>query len=258
MLPHESPCSHFPSEEAVTLRLHSLETCSATDGPGLRAVLFTQGCPLRCQYCHNPDTWSVEGGDEWTLDALMNLLSKNKPYFVRSGGGVTVSGGEPLKQAANVMRLFQRCHAEGLHTALDTSGFCRWNPVIEGLIDETDLVLLDMKAARPEVFQNLAGVPQAPTLQFLEQLQQRGKRIWLRHVLIPGITLEDSNLLELAELIAPFRDSIERIDFLGYHTLGKHKWKALGMAYSLKDCLPVDKATVAEARAKFNEYLNSL
>ena len=182
-------------------RIHSIETCGTVDGPGIRYILFTQGCPLRCKYCHNPDTWKMSAGKEADTEVLIQDIVKYKSYMQFSGGGLTVSGGEPLLQPEFVKDLFMKCKDQGVHTCLDTSGFIAIDKA-EPVLDYTDLVLLDIKSYNPEVFKDLTGVPLDPTLAFAKHLCQRNIPIWIRYVLGPNLTdnLEDIEQIGIAHV----------------------------------------------------------
>lgn len=215
-----------------TGRVHSLETLGTLDGPGLRCVIFLQGCPLRCLYCHNPDTWDPAGGQEMTVEQLMDTVRRSRPYFGQRGG-VTLSGGEPLMQADFSAELFRRCRDEGIHTALDTSG-CLLNDGVRALLDVTDLVLLDVKHADPDSYRDLTGGdPDAPE-RFIAELARRGLPVWVRQVIVPGWNDTPEAMDALAELAATM-PGLERAELLGYHSMAAEKYRQMGLAPPLPD-----------------------
>lgn len=212
--------------------IHSFETFGTKDGPGIRFVLFMQGCPLRCLYCHNPDTWKQSDSKyELSPEEVMSEILKIKAFL--RNGGVTVSGGEPLLQAEFVTELFKLCKENGLHTAVDTSGFVLNNSVKE-VLEYTDLVLLDIKHINPEKYKNLTARPLEPTLKFIEYLDEINKPVWLRYVLVPGFTDDEKDLNEWAGYVSHFKN-VERVDILPFHQMGIHKWEQLEQQYKLKD-----------------------
>jgi pyruvate formate lyase activating enzyme len=219
------------STGAIIGRVHSVETAGTVDGPGLRFVVFLAGCPLRCLYCHNPDTRDPAGGVSRTVDALMAEILSYKDFLQRSGGGVTVSGGEPLAQPAFVTALFHACHRYGLSTALDTSG-CMGAKVADALLDATDLVLLDIKAFDDDAHRRVTGAPLAPCLAFAEKLARRHQRMWVRYVLVPGLTDDLPSIERLAAYVARL-GSVERVEVLPFHKMGEPKWAELGLPYTL-------------------------
>lgn len=212
--------------------IHSFETFGTKDGPGIRFVLFMQGCPLRCLYCHNPDTW-IQSDYKYQLSPqeVLAEIIKIKP-FIRNGG-VTVSGGEPLLQAEFVAELFKMCKNEGLHTAVDTSG-CVLNNKVKEVLEYTDLVLLDIKHINAEKYKKLTARPLQPTLRFMDYLAEIQKSIWLRYVLVPGFTDDEKDLNDWAEYASEFKN-VERVDILPFHQMGLHKWEQIGQQYKLKD-----------------------
>lgn len=216
--------------------IHTLETFGLVDGPGVRTVVFLKGCRLRCKYCHNPDTWSGEGG-LWTAEQLFERVKKYKTYW-RSNGGITVSGGEPLLQSEFVTEFFALAKKENIHTALDTAGepFSPDKEYLEGfdrLMSVTDLVLLDLKIMDESGHAELTGRTNENILQMARYLSDTGKKMWIRHVLVPGITDDESDLIKMREFISSL-NTVERVEVLPYHTLGLMKWKELGMEYPLE------------------------
>lgn len=230
---------------SLTGRLHSIETFGTVDGPGIRVVLFFQGCPMRCQYCHNRDTWDTAGGREWKLTDLKQFVLRFKPYMDTSGGGVTATGGDPVLQHQFITRLFTQLKEEGVHTALDTSGFCRYE-VVKPLIDVTDLVILDIKAVDPGLHMRLAGQDNDLILRFADKLRELGKPVWLRHVLVPGLTDSEEELLAFRR-IALSMPSAQRVELLPYHTMGRFKWEEMGLKYPLEGVPDASKEDMTRA-----------
>jgi pyruvate formate lyase activating enzyme len=213
-------------------RLHSIETFGTLDGPGIRVVLFFQGCPLRCVYCHNRDTWDSRGGRIWQVEPLKDFVLRYKPYMEKTGGGVTATGGEPLLQHKFITRLFEALKKEGVHTALDTSGYGDVDK-LQPLFRVTDLVLLDIKAVDPLLHKKLTGRDNAPILAFAQALSQQDIPVWIRHVLVPGLTDAKEDLLALRRLVESL-GNVERVELLPYHTMGAYKWNQMGCDYPLQ------------------------
>ena len=220
------------SAPSPTGYLHSVETGAAADGPGMRFVLFVAGCPFRCLYCHNPDTWTFKSGRPVSVD---EAVAEVAPYarFLRMAGGVTVSGGEPLTQPAFVGAFLKRVHDDlGLHTALDTQGFLG-HKVDDDWFDAVDLVMLDIKHADPERYKKITGRALQPTLDFAARLVRLGKPMWLRYVLVPGLTDDPGDVARLADIAAGLGPLVERVELIPFHQLGAHKWAGLGRNYAL-------------------------
>ena len=229
--------------------VHSWDVSTGVDGPGTRFVLFTAGCPLRCVYCHNPDTWRMRHGT-WERSAdVLRRIERYGPYLHAAGGGVTVSGGEPLLQPAFTKAVLAGAKRLGLHTALDTSGLLGARADDE-LLDATDLVLLDLKALDPALYRRLAGGRLRPTLTFAERLADRSTPTWVRFVLLPGWTDEPEHLRRLAAYVAGL-GNVERVDVLGYHRLGREKYAALGLEDRLAGVAGATPGQVAAAREVF-------
>lgn len=231
--------------------VHSIETYGTVDGPGIRYIIFMQGCLLRCQFCHNPDTWKIGDGKEMTVKEIVDDIKAYLPFFQASNGGVTVSGGEPLIQTAFLAELFKELKELGIHTAIDTSGGCFSNsPAFLKPLDEllayTDLVLLDLKQIHSEKHKKLTGKPNEHILTFANYLAKKEIPVWIRHVLIPDITDFDDDLKELAAFIRTL-PNVEKIEVLPYHQLGVYKWEALGIDYALKNTEPPTEARVKNA-----------
>ncbi|MCU7729131.1 pyruvate formate-lyase-activating protein [Actinoplanes sp. KI2] len=240
--------------ELVAL-VHSWDVVTASDGPGTRFVTFLAGCPLRCLYCQNPDTWEGRNGQRITLDDLVAKMLTFSGFIRASGGGVTVSGGEPLLQSDFVEAYLHRCKQEGLHTALDTAGYLGAR-ASDQLLDDTDLVLLDVKSSNTETYRKLTSVDLYPTIVFGDRLAARGNRIRIRFVLVPGLTDAPDNVAGVAEVAAdwgPVEQGgvVEQVDILGYHRLGVAKYEALGLEYPLADIAPPTAEQLAAAAEHF-------
>jgi pyruvate formate lyase activating enzyme len=229
--------------------IHSFESFGTKDGPGIRFVFFMQGCPLRCLYCHNPDTWIPKDFKyELTPEEAFNEVEKVKT-FVR--GGVTVSGGEPLLQPDFILELFKLCKADNIHTAIDTSGFILDEKVKE-VLEYTDLVLLDIKHINPHKYKELTARPLEPTLKFMEYLSSIKKTVWIRYVLVPGYSDDEEDLNKWAEYVSHF-SNVERVDILPFHQMGTHKWQQLGREYKLKDVPTPTQSDIAKAEKIFKD-----
>lgn len=233
-------------------KIHSIESCGTVDGPGIRFVVFTQGCPLRCQYCHNPDTWKMADGKETSIDYLVEEALKYKSYMKFSGGGVTVTGGEPLLQTDFVKDYFTKLKEHDIHTAIDTSGYL-FNEGVKEVLNLTDLVLLDVKHFDPTKYKDLTGVELAPTLKFLDYLGQQNIPTWIRYVLVPGISDQPEHIEGLAKHLSQY-NNIERIELLPFHKMGEYKWKELNLEYKLADVNEPSKASMTEALAIFKSH----
>jgi pyruvate formate lyase activating enzyme len=233
-------------------RIHSMETFGTVDGPGIRFVLFMQGCALQCRFCHNPDTWDTATGRQVTVDEILQEIEPYLPYYRGSGGGITVTGGEPTLQAPFVAQLFKACKERfGLHTALDSSGFCDTTNASE-LIDYTDLVLLDLKQINKEKHEWLTTQPNDQILTFAKWLSERNKPAWIRHVLIPGITDQPEDLIALGEFMGQLAN-VEKFELLPYHRMGVYKWQQLGRVYELEGVPAPSDREVERARQIIEE-----
>lgn len=210
-------------------RIHSLQSMGALDGPGLRYIVFMQGCPLRCAYCHNPDTWDPGNGIETTSHEVFEKLERFRPYFGKNGG-VTVSGGEALMQPEFVTDLFERCRRAGIHTALDTSGCMLGDAAIERLLDVTDLVLLDIKMTSESDYAQYVGMTLERALDFLAELERRGIPVWIRHVVVSGFNDSEQDILKLDQLISGY-GNIERVELLPFTKLCREKYDELGIEF---------------------------
>ncbi|WMI68113.1 pyruvate formate-lyase-activating protein [Mangrovimonas sp. YM274] len=241
----------------TTLSVHSIESFGTHDGPGIRLVIFLQGCKLKCQYCHNPDTIDTQGGTEYPIEDLVQRAIRMKPYF-GDLGGVTVSGGEPLLQAKALIPFFKRLKEEGIHTNVDTNGRLLNHPTMELLDDYADLVMLDIKHMTEEGFRTLAGAKnKETTFNFAKHREQSGKAMWLRYVLIPGITNTPELLHALGDYFKAYK-TIEKIELQPYHKLGIHKWEALGWVYELKDARENTQEEIDAAVAILKDYFKEV
>ncbi len=232
-------------------RIHSIETCGTVDGPGLRYVIFTQGCLLRCKFCHNPDTWEIGLGKEMSVQELVQDIKDYLPFFQASNGGVTVSGGEPLLHVEFLVELFTELKKLGVHTTIDSSAGCfsrspRFMEKLDRLLELTDLVLLDLKHIDPAEHKELTGVSNEHILDMARYLEEKHIPVWVRHVLVPGHTDNDVYLQRLSDFIATL-NNVEKIEVLPYHKLGVYKWENLGLAYSLEGVDPPTEERVRHA-----------
>ncbi|WP_439681280.1 pyruvate formate-lyase-activating protein [Embleya sp. MST-111070] len=232
--------------------VHSWDMSTGVDGPGTRFVLFVNGCPLRCLYCSNPDTWHLRDGRSTDVEEVMSKITACREFLLASGGGVTVTGGEPLLQADFVGAVLCRCRELGLHTALDTSGYLGARAG-ERLLSATDLVLLDIKHFDPDAYRRLTGRELAPTLTFARRLADLGIPVWLRFVLVPELTDDIAMIDELAAFAAGL-GNIERVDLLPFHKLGAAKYDELGISFPLRDTSPPTAELIARVRAQFRTH----
>lgn len=234
--------------------INSIETFGTVDGPGVRYVLFLQGCGLKCKYCHNRNTWDTNSYIfKKTSEEVFNEIEKY--YNFIKNGGITISGGEPLLQPDFCLELFKLAKNKNLHTALDTAGVVL-NDKIKELLKYTDLVLLDIKSINPTKYKDLTCGNLSNTLLFLEYLKSINKKVWIRHVIVPTITDNDAELKQLAEFLLDYKDIVEKIELLPYHTMGIVKWEKLGIEYPLKDLPPLSKERLENARKIFYGYFD--
>ncbi|WP_206306258.1 pyruvate formate-lyase-activating protein [Streptomyces humi] len=233
----------------ATGRIHSWDLSTGVDGPGTRFVLFVSGCPLRCLYCANPDTWHMRDGRETTVEEVMAEIGRYRAFVTTAGGGVTVTGGEPLLQPAFTGEILRRCQEAGLHTALDTSGFLGARAP-DSLLADTDLVLLDIKAFDVPTYRALTGGDLAPTLTFAARLDRLGVPMWIRYVLVPGWTDAPEAVDGLARFVAGL-PAVRRVDILPFHKLGAAKYDALGIPFRLRDAPRPSADLVERVREQF-------
>lgn len=228
--------------------IHSIETFGTVDGPGVRLVVFTQGCPMRCLYCHNPDTWKIRGGTKISVDEILQEYEKNKSFY--KTGGITVTGGEPLVQMEFVTELLKRAKAENIHTCIDTSGVT-FNDAnrsdFDTLMKYTDLVMLDIKHIDPEEHIKLTANKQENIIDFARYLDEKHIPVWIRHVVVPGITDNNEHLYNLGRFIGSLKN-VKALDVLPYHNMGEKKYEKLGIKYPLKGLEPMDKVKAIECK----------
>jgi pyruvate formate lyase activating enzyme len=222
----------FSGSEAQHGWIHSYETGSTVDGPGIRVTVFMSGCLLRCQYCHNPDTWHLKDGIRIDLAQAIARLKLFAGPLRHMGGGLTISGGEPMVQAGFTRGLFRAAKQLGLHTALDTAGFLGAR-CDDDFLELVDLVLLDIKSGDPATYERVTGKPLQPTLRFAERLSAMGKPVWIRFVLVPGLTDDPANIDAVGKIVAPMRN-VEWLEVLPFHQMGAFKWQALNLEYPLE------------------------
>ena len=231
-------------------RVHSIESFGTVDGPGIRMVIFLSGCPMRCLYCHNPDTWDPKGGSPMTAEEILDQYEQARPFYKK--GGITVSGGEPLRQLDFLTEFFALARAKGVHTALDTAGqpFRPDDPAylaaFDRLMANTNLVILDLKEIDPERHRQLTGKDNANILAMARHISDLGIPLWIRHVLVPGLTDDEEGLRKTADFIRSLK-TVQRVEVLPYHTLGLFKWQKLGIPYPLPDAVPPTAEQVKRA-----------
>ena len=231
--------------------IHSTESFGTVDGPGVRFVIFCQGCPMRCKYCHNPDTWELGKGMRMSPEELIREYMRNEAFYAR--GGITVTGGEPLLQIDFLLELFTLAKEKGIHTCIDTSGATyregesEYNRKLDRLMALTDLVMLDIKHIDGAAHRELTGMPNEGVLAFAKYLERRDVPLWVRHVLVPGITDDEQALLRLGAFIGSLRN-LKALDVLPYHTMGRTKYDTLGIPYPLEDVEPATKEQAARAK----------
>ncbi|MFB7462365.1 pyruvate formate-lyase-activating protein [Streptomyces sp. NPDC056224] len=236
----------------TTGRIHSWDLSTGVDGPGTRFVLFLSGCPLRCLYCANPDTWHMRDGREVTVDEVVERIERYRQFTDLAGGGVTLTGGEPLLQSAFTAEVLHRCKELGLHTALDTSGALGIR-ADDALLADTDLVLLDIKSFDTATYRRLTGGHLAPTLNFATRLNRLAVPAWIRYVLVPGWTDDPAAVDGLGRFLAGL-DNVDRVDVLPFHKLGAHKYDALGIPFPLRENPVPDGALVERVRDQFRAH----
>lgn len=247
---------YVPEGENMNGFIHSTESFGSVDGPGVRFVIFVAGCPMRCQFCHNPDTWNMQVGEQKSADELLAQALRYRSYW-KDGGGITVSGGEPLLQMDFMIELFQKAKEKGINTTIDTSGapFTREEPFFgkfNELMKYTDLLLVDIKHIDDEQHKLLTGHTNRNILDMARYLSEIGKPVWIRHVLVPEKSDKDEYLKELYKFIKTL-DNVEKVEVLPYHTFGEYKWKELGYDYPLAGIEPPTKERIKNA----NEILHT-
>ncbi len=250
--PHADPDAEDAPERDGTVKgyVHSVETVGSVNGPGVRYTVYLSGCPLRCLYCHNPDTWAMRLGEHVDAEAVLADVGKYARFISVSGGGLTISGGEPLLQPRFVTALFRAVKQRwGMSTVLDTSGSLGARAPDE-LLDHTDLVLLDIKSGDPETYRRVTSGELAPTLEFARRLSDRGLPMWVRFVLVPGLTDAPANIEAVADVVETL-SGVERVEIMPYHEFGAQKYEALGWTYRLADVEPPTKAQVQAAQDVF-------
>ena len=230
--------------------IHSWELVTAVDGPGTRLTLFLSGCPLRCKFCHNPDTMEMKEGTLEHIDAVVKRVLRYKSIFNASGGGLTLSGGEPLFQIAFTRRLLKAVHDAGVHTTVDTSGYLGARLTDEDL-DNIDLFLLDVKSGDPTTYEHVTERQLQPTIDFGDRLHAKGKKVWVRFVLVPGLTDGEDNVQKVADIVARWKSTVERVEVLPFHNMGADKWKKIGLDYQLEDTTPPSAESLEHVRSVF-------
>lgn len=231
--------------------VHSWELVTAVDGPGTRMTMFMSGCPLRCLYCHNPDTMGMKEGTVERVESIVKKIKRYRNVFKASGGGLTISGGEPLFQIAFTRRVLKEVHDAGIHTTIDTSGYLGARLTDEDL-ENIDLVLLDVKSGDEETYHRVSGGRELqPTIDFGNRLNAIGKPVWIRFVLVPGVSDAPENINNVADIIAQWKDNVERVEVLPFHNMGADKWHELGLNYELEDTKPPTPESVEFAKETF-------
>jgi pyruvate formate lyase activating enzyme len=233
-------------------RIHSIESMGLVDGPGIRTVVFFQGCALRCSYCHNPDTWSCDGGTEIDSGELIKKILRYKPYFEKSGGGVTFSGGDPLMQPDFLIEMLKLCKDHKIHTAIDTAGYGAGK--VEEILKYTDLVILDIKHTDDKKYKDLTGRDMSGFITFLALVNKTDVKLWIRHVVVPGITDSEEHIAQLAQIIKKI-NNVEKVELLPYHKLGNDKYKQLGISYRLIDLEPLPNETLNNLNEVLKKHL---
>lgn len=232
--------------------VHSWELVTAVDGPGTRMTVFLNGCPLRCLYCHNPDTLNMKDGQPVELSDILRRIKRYKRIFSSTGGGITLSGGEVLMQPAFAMNILAGAKKLGIHTAIDTSGFLGINAT-DSLLDNVDLVLLDLKSGDPETYQKTTGRALQPTIDFGDRLAAKGIETWIRFVLVPGLTDAEDNIHKVGEIASAW-SNVSRLEVLPFHQMGMDKWESLGLAYELTDTSPPSSESLERTREILRTY----
>lgn len=237
-------------------KLHSIETMGLVDGPGIRTVFFLSGCPLRCVFCHNPDTQSMAYGRDITVGEIVKRAKRMKPYY-KNGGGVTISGGEPLASGAFVLDAIRALHEEEIHVAVDTSGVGD-TKYYDQIAKEADLILLDIKHYDPYFFNEITKNYQDKLIKFMESIKKTDTRIWIRHVMMPFVTDTLEDMEKLVDFVKPLKKNIDKIEILPYHKMGVGKYKELGKKYRIKNMEAMDKKKAKDFEIYANNMLKSL
>lgn len=235
--------------------IHSIESMGLVDGPGIRAVVFLQGCALRCRYCHNPDTWTPQGGKQMTPEALLAKLIRYKTYYEASGGGVTFSGGEPLMQPEFLIQTLRLCKEAGIHTCIDTAGVGLGD--YDEILQYTDLVLYDVKHFDPAGYQTVTGHTMEETLRFLDAVQRANVPLWIRHVVVPGLTDGDAHIRALAQYIRSIAN-VQKVELLGYHLLGCEKYRISQIPYPLEGVPALSKTELERYQKLLDKCLEGV
>jgi pyruvate formate lyase activating enzyme len=240
------PCNR----ESRAGRIHSIESFATQDGPGIRFLVFLQGCAARCVYCQNPDTWNLKAGFDMSAEEVLSKVKRCMPYIKASGGGITVSGGEPLLQMEFLVELFGLCKANNIHTAVDTSAFYNNHDrrVLQKLIALTGLFILDIKAVHETLHKKITSRALGEVIDFLNMLESEKKPYWLRYVLVPGLNDAKKDMQALKKILSGL-SCCEKFEFLPYHTLGKHKWEFMELKYPLPGTLPASPQHLKKAQA---------
>lgn len=231
-------------------RIHSFESFGTVDGPGIRFVIFMQGCHFRCLYCHNPDTWELEGGKGYSVEEVMAKIKRFIPYFRSSGGGITVSGGEPLLQIDFLSELFKKCKEQDIHTTIDTNGNVSVSvekEKLDTLLEYTDLVLLDIKHIDPVFHRRLTSLSNENVINFARYLDNKRIPVWLRYVVVPGLTDNPVELKKLSKFLSGL-SNLEKVELLPFHKMGEYKWKELGLPYELEEIPACSEADIENVR----------
>lgn len=236
----------------MKVKIHSIESLSTVDGPGMRFVVFMQGCQIKCKFCHNPDTWCIQDGKEMDVQEILEKIERSKNYLVASNGGVTFTGGEPMLQQDFLLEILPQIKKLGIHIAIDTNGVYDVTDKVKKILEYVDLVLLDIKHIDEKTHKQLTGVSNEKTLSFAKYLDSINKNVWIRVVYMPGITDKEDSLKKLKEYIDSLKN-VEKVEVLPYHEMGIYKWKELNMEYELKD----QRVPSKEETNKIQEYLNN-
>ncbi len=236
----------------ITGRIKQIETMGLSDGPGIRVVIFMQGCPLRCIYCHNPEMWGYDGGEGYTPNQLLDIIMKYKNYFGEDGG-VTFSGGEPLSQPEFLLECLKLCKKEGIHTCLDTSGVGN-NLFNKDVLDYVDLVIFDIKALTNNTYKEITAIPIDMSEEVLKTCQSLNKKLWIRSVIVPGVNDNDEYIERLASFIRPLKN-VEKVELLPYHRMGITKYEKLKLEYKIRDIKDMDVNICNVLQNKLNKLL---